>query len=73
MRQNGNRTVYGRKKSWKGGNYEDGTQQKTEKSISHSSSHGGRVLKFSVSAAAYIPISGGVSDGALSTPICGFS
>ena len=32
MRQNGNITVYGRKKNWEGGNYEDGIQQKTEKS-----------------------------------------
>ena len=34
----------------------DGTQQKTEKSISHSSSHGGRVFEFPLPAAAYIPI-----------------
>ena len=33
----------------------DGTQQKTEKSISHSSSHGGRVFEFPLPAAAYIP------------------
>ena len=30
---NGNITVYGRKKNWEGGNYEDGIQQKTEKSM----------------------------------------
>ena len=37
--------------------------KKTEKSISHSSSHGGRVFEFPLPAAAYIPISGSVSDG----------
>ena len=47
----------------------DGTQQKTEKSISHSSSHGGRVFEFPLPAAAYIPISGSVSDGAASPAI----
>ena len=73
MRQNGNITVYGRKKNWEGGNYEDGIQQKTEKSISHSSSHGGRVLKFPVSAATCVPVSGGLPDDTLSPPVCGIS
>ena len=44
-------------------------KQKTEKSISHSSSHGGRVFEFPLPAAAYIPISGSVSDGAASPAI----
>ena len=66
-------TVYGIKKK-KIGKVEqtDGIQQKTEKSISHSSSHGGRVFEFPLPAAAYIPISGSVSDGAASPAIGAF-
>ena len=48
-------------------------KQKTEKSISHSSSHGGRVLKFPQSAATCVPVSGGLPDGTLSPPVCGIS
>ena len=70
--ENHNR-VWKKEKIGKVGITTDGIQQKTEKSISHSSSHGGRVLKFPVSAATCVPVSGGLPDGtAFSSPSAAF-